>query len=76
LAPHHGSPRSQPERFVAWCRPEWVIVSAAANEGMAAFKAAAVNPRARVLNTGRSGAVRVTIDGGRVAVRTWRHRPW
>lgn len=76
LAPHHGSPRSQPERFVAWCRPEWVIVSGAANEGMAAFKTASAIPRPRVLNTGQSGAVQVTIDAGRVAVRTWRSRPW
>jgi len=76
LAPHHGSPRSEPERFAAWCRPEWMIVSGAANEGIAAFKTARVNPHPRVLNTGRSGAVQVTIDGGRAEVRTWRGRPW
>ncbi len=76
LTPHHGSLRSEPERFVAWCRPEWLIVSGAANEGAAASQAAQLRPRPRVLNTGRCGAVQVTIDGGRVAVRTWRRRPW
>lgn len=27
LAPHHGSVRSDPPGFAAWCTPEWVIVS-------------------------------------------------
>lgn len=76
LAPHHGSPRSEPARFFAWCRPEWVIVSAAANEGTAARAAAKASPSCCAINTGRSGAVQMTIDGGRVAVRTWRSRPW
>ena len=76
LAPHHGSLRSEPSRFVAWCRPEWVIVSGAANEGAAAHKTASSDPRRHVINTGRSGAVQVTIDGGRLAVQTWREEPW
>jgi len=76
LAPHHGSPRSEPDRFVAWCQPEWVIVSGAANEGAAAHEAASSDPRRRVINTGRSGAVQVTIGRGRLAVQTWREEPW
>ncbi len=27
LAPHHGSPLSDPPGFAAWCTPEWVIFS-------------------------------------------------
>jgi len=76
LAPHHGSPRSEPERFVAWCRPEWMIVSAAANEGAAASQTANASLPRRVLNTGRAGAVQVTIDGSGLRVRTWRGSPW
>jgi competence protein ComEC len=76
LAPHHGSLRSDPAGFFAWCRPEWVIVSAAANEGAAASAAASISPPRRVVNTGLAGAVQTTIDGGRVEVRTWRSRPW
>jgi competence protein ComEC len=76
LAPHHGSRRSRPDRFVAWCQPECVIVSGAANEGGAVHEAASSRPCRRVINTGRSGAVQVTINGGRLGVRTWRDEPW
>ena len=75
-APHHGSPRSLPEAFVAWCQPEWLIISAAANQGAAAFRAAATVPGARALNTGRSGAVQVTVGEDRLEVRAWRRDPW
>src|SRR5207244_10689404 len=27
LAPHHGSPRSSPEKFSQWSRPEYVVIS-------------------------------------------------
>jgi competence protein ComEC len=76
LAPHHGSPRSRPEDFVAWCRPAWMVISGAANEGAAAFRAASAIPGGRAVNTGRSGAVRTTIGADRFEVRTWRRQPW
>lgn len=76
LAPHHGSSRSAPDRFVAWCQPEWLVVSGAANEGAAACATASSRPRRRVINTGRSGAVQVTIDAHRLRVQTWRSEPW
>jgi competence protein ComEC len=75
LAPHHGSSRSGQDDFLAWCRPQWVVISAAANEGDAAVTAAG-NVAARALNTGRSGAVQVTLGTGRFEVRTWRREPW
>jgi len=76
LAPHHGSPRSRPEDFVAWCRPAWMVISGAANEGSAAFRAVSAIPGGRAINTGRSGAVRITIGADRFEVRTWRRQPW
>lgn len=76
LAPHHGSPRSRPEAFVDWCQPRWLVISAAANEGYTAFRAAARVPGGRALNTGRSGAVQVTADEDRFEVRTWCREPW
>jgi len=75
LAPHHGSSRSGQDEFLAWCRPEWVVISAAANEGDAAVTASG-NVAARALHTGRSGAVQVTLGAGRFEVRTWRREPW
>jgi competence protein ComEC len=76
LAPHHGSTRSGPDDFFAWCRPEWVVISGAANEGEAAVKAASSRDGGRALNTGRSGAVQVTLGAGRFEVRAWRREPW
>ena len=32
LAPHHGSRRSEPAKFAAWCTPDWVVMTAAAND--------------------------------------------
>lgn len=75
LVPHHGSARSLPEAYLAWCRPRWIVISAAANEGFAAARAATA-AGARAFNTGRSGAVQVTIDPLRIDVRTWRDAPW
>lgn len=76
LAPHHGSPRSRPEEFVAWCQPKWLVISGAANEGYAAYQAAATVPGGRALNTGRCGAVQVTVGQGRFEVRAWCRDPW
>lgn len=76
LAPHHGSVRSRPEAFVAWCRPKWLVISAAGNEGYAAFQAAANVSGGRGLNTGRCGAVQLTVDDGRCQLRTWCREPW
>jgi competence protein ComEC len=76
LAPHHGSLRSGPEGFAAWCRPEWVVISGAANEGGAAARAPYTNVGGHVINTGQFGAVQVTIDQGRFEVRAWRRAPW
>ncbi len=28
MAPHHGSARSDPVRFVSWCRPEYIVICA------------------------------------------------
>ncbi|MCU0980531.1 MAG: hypothetical protein MUF25_15375, partial [Pirellulaceae bacterium] len=75
LAPHHGSSRSGQDEFLAWCRPEWVVISAAANEGAAAVTASG-NVGARALHTGQAGAVQVRLGVGGVEVRTWRREPW
>jgi len=75
LAPHHGSSRSLPEELLAWCRPECLVISAAANEGDAASQAAE-RAGMQALNTGRCGAVQVTIGAEQMEVRAWRLEPW
>jgi len=71
VAPHHGSPRSQPARFVEWCKPQWVIISAGRAEHMDEYKEGYRRTGAKVLHTAESGAVRVTIRNGDVLVRSW-----
>ena len=33
MAPHHGSLRSAPREFSAWCTPEWVVISRGTKSG-------------------------------------------
>jgi hypothetical protein len=78
VAPHHGSPSSLPERFVAWSNAAHIVVcddwKPPDEQDLSAFEAAGEN----VLLTGRDGAVRVCLaDDGRPAeVRAWLDRPW
>jgi competence protein ComEC len=76
LAPHHGSLASNPVGFVEWSRPEWVVVSGAASQGIGPVERAYARSEARVFHTAKVGAVQVTIEMGRIAVRDWRGQPW
>jgi competence protein ComEC len=71
LAPHHGSPQSDPLGLAAWCSPEWVVVSGGrpADEGEveAVFREAG----AEVLHTYESGMVGFSIQPSGIRVRTW-----
>jgi competence protein ComEC len=75
LAPHHGSLRSDPPGFVAWSRPEWVVLSgshqALDRPAIEAYR----RDGARVLHTATSGAVTVTIDEHGLRVAAWRDPP-
>lgn len=64
LAPHHGSPRSNPPGFAAWCRPEWTIVSGRRGLDLTAILAAFEPPgipNGQVLHTAEQGAIAVRI---------------
>ncbi|MEO1496703.1 MAG: ComEC/Rec2 family competence protein [Planctomycetota bacterium] len=67
LAPHHGSPRSNPPGFARWSTPEWVVISSGGPTTASAddYRAEGV----KVLNTFQRGAVSVRMDdsGARVA---------
>lgn len=74
MAPHHGSRRSDPPGFAAWSTPEWVVVSGGAEADIAVehtYSAAG----AKVLNTGKLGAVEFTVRGGTISMRPFRHVP-
>jgi competence protein ComEC len=68
LAPHHGSPLSDPAGFAAWSSPEWVIVSGA---GRADVEAAFRRSGADVLVTDETGMVRFTVGQAGVRVERW-----
>lgn len=72
LAPHHGSPRSDPPGLLAWCRAEHVVISGEHREAGEAIRRAYGAAGARVWTTGRDGAVQATIRDGQVEVRSFR----
>lgn len=73
LAPHHGSLRSDPPGFAAWCSPRWVVVSGDRDEQSqrAALTSAYHAAGAEVLHTAWSGAVTVRVAGDRLVVETF-----
>ena len=73
LAPHHGSPRSDPPGFSAWCRPEWTIVSGGEGEAVEseAIRAAYQQTGRRLLNTANDGAVQVVLGERGIEIYTW-----
>ncbi len=73
MAPHHGSRRSDPPGFAAWCRPEWVVISGGADSDPDVEQAYAASG-ARVLNTGELGAIEFLLDGDSIAASTF-HAP-
>ena len=71
MAPHHGSLRSLPERFLQWCSPEWVVVSADEDHFSAPAQAMFRTTGANVLHTAKVGAVTVSIRQGDLSVDTF-----
>lgn len=73
LAPHHGSARSNPPGMVAWCRPEWVVISGGlGGDRDGSVQRAYAADGARVLHTAERGAVTVTVNASGIRVRPWR----
>lgn len=73
LAPHHGSVRSNPPGMVAWCRPEWVVISGGTGgDREGTVERAYAADGATVLHTAERGAVTVTIDAASLQVSSWR----
>lgn len=72
LAPHHGSVRSDPPGFAAWCTPEWVVVSGrntTDGEDFTADSYRAVG--AEVRHTSDCGATSFLISSGGLQVSTY-----
>lgn len=77
LAPHHGSPRSNPGGFADWSRPEHVVMSASRTLGdIATLERVKDSLRLRgaeVFHTAEDGCTSVRIDpSGTLSVTTFR----
>ncbi|MBX3415492.1 MAG: ComEC/Rec2 family competence protein [Pirellulales bacterium] len=64
LAPHHGSPRSDPPGMIAWSSPEHVVISGGYDEQVAGVAQTYAASGAQVLHTAVVGAVTVSIFPG------------
>jgi beta-lactamase superfamily II metal-dependent hydrolase len=66
LAPHHGSPRSNPGKFAEWSRPEYVVISGRKSLGdLATIESVKHSFRLRgaeVFHTAEDGCVRFEVD--------------
>ena len=75
MAAHHGSPHSDPPRFMDWSTPEWVVISAGNNRVTAETRQrflASVSNR-HVLRTDQSGAVKIRLGADQVTVQHWEY---
>jgi competence protein ComEC len=71
LAPHHGSRRSDPPGFAAWCTPEVVVISGGSDADRL-VRNTYERTGANVFNTGEDGAVEVALSHSRLQVSTFR----
>lgn len=73
MAPHHGSARSSPAGFAAWCRPEHIIISGGHGRDAGEATALYQDASAKVLHTAEVGAVSVTLSSLGISVSQWRN---
>ena len=78
MAAHHGSPHSEPEQFMAWSTPEWVVISGGGKRVTEAMELRFAGPASKrhVLRTDQAGAVQVKVDTDEVTVEHWRTDRW
>ncbi|HMO14637.1 MAG TPA: DNA internalization-related competence protein ComEC/Rec2 [Pirellulaceae bacterium] len=76
MAPHHGSRRSNPERFIEWSEPSvWVVSSKPGSVNRQSMHK--INERGIALrNTGDDNAVRVKLAARHVELQTWANGIW
>lgn len=72
LAPHHGSPLSDPPGFAAWTTPEWVVMSGGLPERTLLAQLSYQRSGAAVAHTEVHGAVTCLITSGGIDVHTFR----
>lgn len=78
MAAHHGSPNSEPEKFMAWSTPEWVVISGGSKRVSAEMEGRFLGPasKRRVLRTDRAGAVQIRLGVGQITEAHWETDRW
>lgn len=76
LAPHHGSRRSDPPGFAAWCSPRWVVVSGGLSSNPAATDAGQsyAQAGANVVRTSQLGAITLLLGERGIDCKVFRER--
>jgi len=79
MAPHHGSlsQLSAPQDVMAWCSPEWVVISSGAEQEEITDQKRAYASNGstnQVMHTGEVGAVTVQIEDGGLHVEGFRDK--
>ena len=71
LRSHTLACQCHPPEFARWTTPEFAIVSGGPQDNPAAMAGAYDAVGAQIVHTARSGAVTVSVNDGRLDVRTW-----
>jgi competence protein ComEC len=74
MAPHHGSPHSDPPGLAAWCRPEWVVISGSHQSDLQATTESYTKRGAEILHTAQVGAVHLEIRSGEKRIQSFSKR--
>ena len=78
MAAHHGSPHSDPPRFMEWSIPEWVVISGGSKRVSEATERRFLEPASsrRVMRTDQSGAVKIRLGAAHVTAEHWEIDRW
>ncbi len=72
MAPHHGSPHSDPRRFLQWCRPAYCVISGGDDRGQVTSAQNREELRTRILHTGINGAIEIRCDARGIQIIPFR----
>jgi len=78
MAAHHGSPHSDPQRFMEWSTPEWLVISGGSKRVSAEMgqRFQESGAKRHVLRTDQSGAVKIRLGAAEVTVQHWETDRW
>jgi competence protein ComEC len=74
MAPHHGSLLSQPTTFIAWAKPEHVVISGGRNAQVAAVRRDYSAAGAHLWHTAYDGAVTILLQPHAISVTHFERR--